>query len=77
MTVDVTSETTLEENVYIVDMVVRGDKAKRICIPCGVITGLGQISYADTTAVGYQITLTALSTEIDGKPIMHKEYLQK
>lgn len=42
-------------------------------IPCGTVTSVGDITYADGTAVGYQTTITAIA-DTDGKT--HYEYMQ-
>lgn len=62
------------EQVWVIDMVMRGGVAKRIVIPRGKITAVGEITYRRNQAVGYPVTLTAL---YDGTIVgTHKEYLK-
>lgn len=60
-----------KENVWVFDMITTDDKAHRIVVPKGVISGLEDIVYADNSAVGYGVTLDALP---DANGVTHFEY---
>lgn len=60
---------------YVVDQVMREGALKRIVIANGKLSELGEISYNDSDAVGYEVTLTALPGFSDGDT--HKEYIVK
>lgn len=63
----------LEEHVFVIDMVLRNGTAKRIVIPCARVSALGDITYADSSAIGYETTLTCTPDE-DG--YTHYEYIK-
>ena len=53
----------LQDHAFVIDMIMRDNTAKRIVIPCARISELGEITYSDSAAVGYEITITAASDD--------------
>lgn len=60
------------EYVWVFDMITRDNSVKRIVVPDGKISEVGEISYTDSDVVGYAITLTAMP--VDGKT--HYEFIK-
>jgi len=58
-----------EELAIVVDMIMKGGALKRIVIPRGKTTEIGEIAYTDADAVGYESLLPLLLTRA-GTPIM-------
>ena len=73
ISVDV-DNTLPEEGVWVIDMVMNSNTVKRIVIPHGVLTDLGDITYSDSDAVGYEVTITAMP-DATGKT--HHEYIKQ
>ena len=71
--IDVVGEDPIER-VWVFDLALRGDRAKRIVIPDGAITAREEITYNDSDAVAYGITISAYP---DSNGSTHKEYLEK
>lgn len=70
--VDVVGEDPIER-VWVFELALRGGRAKRIVVPDGAITSRDEISYNDSDAVAYGITISAYPDE---NASTHKEYLE-
>jgi hypothetical protein len=72
VSVDVVGEDPIER-IWVFELALRGSRAKRIVIPDGAITSRDEISYTDSDAVAYGITVSAYP---DASGSTHKEYLE-
>lgn len=67
------NNTELSAYVYVIDLIMRDDRSKRIVIPVGYVSSVGDITYSDSDAVGYEVTVTA-QADSDGNT--HYEYIE-
>lgn len=73
ITVNVNSDEQVDA-AWVVDMAMRNGAAKRVVIPVGKITAIGDVTYSDNAAVGYQVTVSA---QPDASGNTHYEYILK
>ena len=61
------------DHALAIDMVMRNGAIRRVTIPCGRISEIGEIVYKDDEAVGYEVTVTAAP---DSSGNTHYEYVK-
>lgn len=64
----------LQAHVLVFDTILKDGIVKRIVVPMGKVSEVGDITYADGDAIGYETTLTAIP---DDTKNTHYEYIQK
>ena len=72
ITVQATAEQRVDA-VYVIDMVLKGGAMKRVVIPNGSLSEIGEIVYKDDEPIGYELTLNALP---DASGVQHYEYIK-
>ena len=62
----------LPRKAWVFEVLLTGGKIKRICIPDGQITEVGDVIYKDDTEIGYEVTITAFP---DAEGVTSYEYI--
>lgn len=72
VTVEVNADMQVEA-VWVIDMILNGNTAKRIVAPNAIISNMADIVYRDDEAIGYGVTLTCMPDSSDNT---HYEYIK-
>lgn len=63
----------LEAHVWVIDMLLRNNAVKRIVLPHGEVSSIGDVVYKDGEPIGYEITINAMP---DASGDTHHEYIK-
>lgn len=63
--------------VFVAEMALRDGAKQRIVCPNAKLTELGDITYVDNDAAGYECTLSAMPGGFDGDNDTHKTYIKR
>lgn len=74
ITISAKANIELPEQVYAIEMILKDGTLKRIVIPAARVSDVGDITYSDTDAVGYETTIRA-TPDTNGNT--HYEYIKK
>ena len=66
-----------EARIWVFDTILTGGVLKRIVVPNAKITEVGEITYKDNEAIGYDITIKAMPGDSNFGYATHKEYIKK
>lgn len=59
--------------VWVIEMIMTNGVLKRVILPVGKITEIGDVSYTDGDAIGYEVTILA---QPDSTGVSHYEYIK-
>ena len=62
-----------DSKAFVADMIMRNNALKRIVVPNASVIEIGEISYTDSDAVGYEVTISA---QADSAGNTHYEYIK-
>lgn len=62
-----------DSKVWVIEMIMTNGVLKRVVIPSGKITELGDVTYADGEAIGYEVTILA---QPDSTGVTHYEHIK-
>lgn len=62
----------LDTQIFVIDMILRDGVAKRVVLPTAKVASVGDITYSDSAAVGYETTLDAFPDSLGNT---HYEYM--
>ena len=61
----------MQARCYVIETLLNGDTIKRMVIPNGVISEVGEISYKDDEAIGYETTIECLPDKDGNTPVSY------